>query len=413
MSHSRLTRQTAALVLIALNCCGLAFLSHHNVLASDITDKNLSEQFPVHPVNGLQVPVEIFGSKCIFLLNTSFNYSAVHDCFYSEMTRLGKPTITEMPVSVPGYELFNAASLRVGSGSPDLSNDVGYEVGLTAAHRAIFLARGPDCKGAIGMDRLKKSVLKINFDDGVFQINTKADPSPDAYQEQIRYRPLIPLILLKVSNAGFQSVNINTGSFGDLLVDTEFFNKLSKSGRLKVTRSSLETSPGKKTTRMGILDFVELGPYRVSNILVEESGPQKSIGLGFLRRFNVELDFPNGIAYFQTNSHFRDPARRDRSGIVVSASQPVSVLVVTPESVGDKAGIRANDVVLALDDCNIEQLSILEVRDLLSEAGKPIKITISREGTRQDIVVPLNDDPDPFVPQNETKTTTADFDFDK
>jgi len=115
-----------------------------------------------------------------------------------------------------------------------------------------------------------------------------------------------------------------------------------------------------------------------------------NIGGEVLRRFTVTLDAPGGKLYLTPNARVREPLAFNRSGIYARAgSAGDTVVLVVPKSPGAEAGVRAGDVLVAIDGAP-------KTHDRFNAAwlepvGTRVRVTVRRGGTTVVATVVLRD----------------------
>ena len=246
------------------------------------------------------------------------------------------------------------------------------------------------------MSYLSSKVLHITFDKLIAEFLPSVT-NDECHQEKIRFVRSVPHILLRVSDDGFQSFVIDTGGMNNVGLSVESFSRLLRERKIKLAQSkqiiSVEVA---STLRSGILDSLELGPYRFTNVSVLEM-PVNLLGMRFLSRFDLELDFPNRIARFKPGRRIDIPDRRYRTGFGVARVNGRTFIGETqPDGIGWNAGIRDDDGLISIDDNPIEKLTILKIRDLLCDPGVERKFVVRHDGAEHSVVLKLSNEPDPF-----------------
>ena len=160
------------------------------------------------------------------------------------------------------------------------------------------------------------------------------------------------------------------------------------------------------------MQWLEIGPYRMHNILVHE-GQTVSIGPMVLARFEMEFDFPNRIAYFKPSKRFYLAELRSRSGFGTSRYEGRTFIRgVNPASVAANLDICNGDRLLKINGADADQLSIFKIREMHSQPGVELTLTIERDGETRDVVLQTTNEPDPFPEGVERTAEAPSFDFD-
>jgi len=115
-----------------------------------------------------------------------------------------------------------------------------------------------------------------------------------------------------------------------------------------------------------------------------------NIGGEVLRRFTVTLDAPGGKLYLVPNARLRDPLAFNRAGVFARADAAGdTVVLVVPNGPGAEAGVRAGDVLVAVDGApkTHDQIGAAWLRP----AGTRVAVTLRRGGRTVDATIVLRD----------------------
>ena len=249
--------------------------------------------------------------------------------------------------------------------------------------------------GIIGMDFLKKYVVRIDFDNAAVSfLKSKRDtgifsflqPEKNEHPEwgqplSIKYEFLsgLPLVKGRIVNDVPVNFMIDTGHVipqidGDL-----------KSRIFKKVCSKVELKTKEGFNKAAIIDKFSIGSFEYRDAIFYESN-RSSLGLGFLRRHLVTFDFPSRKMYLKKGKHFDRPTdahisvenlglelRRQRNNIFVDS--------IDPNGLAYKKGIRQKDIIVKLDDQDVTSYSLTELVTLLLSLPTDIEslaITIKR-----------------------------------
>lgn len=160
---------------------------------------------------------------------------------------------------------------------------------------------GLDVRGILGVDALIDKIIELDFDREVMKIYRDDEPRGQ-YQKNmfVRRTPAMSRsfggVLHKIE-CGFL---IDTGYNGFMAVRKDYFHQLTTEGMIKLSNTHSENinpSGGRSMTcgtfTAGELLGLELKGYEVGEALLDES-----VGLGFLRAFNMAIDFPNSRMHY-------------------------------------------------------------------------------------------------------------------
>lgn len=142
----------------------------------------------------------------------------------------------------------------------------------------------------------------------------------------------------------------------------------------------------------GYVNHLQVGSFNHDNIRLDRC-TMSLLGLRYLARFVVRLDFPNNVAYFSPGRQFADPERTATSGLAVFeiGGQKI-VRAVEPGSAADAVGIRAGDIIEVIDGRSAATQSLFELGQILtSEVGRRVRVTLRRDTMRFPVVLVLGD----------------------
>jgi predicted metalloprotease with PDZ domain len=153
---------------------------------------------------------------------------------------------------------------------------------------------------------------------------------------------------------------------------------------------------GVSTSQVGILDSFALGPFQWRNMKVA-AAKENHIGLKFLSRFDVELDFPNRQAYFRPGRRLDEPECRDCVGISAKkVDGEWTIGGIVRNRAAEKTGVCPGDLMVRVNGMPASRLSAYELNDLFCQAGTELKLSLQRDGKIEEIALQLERPEDPF-----------------
>lgn len=179
-----------------------------------------------------------------------------------------------------------------------------------------------------------------------------------------------------------------------------FFAPIAERLRLRDTfspaiRTVTGVSPGGYTHGALVrLPSVGIGPYVFDQVVAELSIDTEgyfakapyigNLGGELWRRFNVTLDYPNGLMYLTPNDAFKDPFVGPRSGLTPSlVGGVVRVIDVVEDGPAAAAGVRVGDAILAVDGTILSTQGAdgarsidTVVRSLRAAPGTPVSLRL-------------------------------------
>jgi len=107
------------------------------------------------------------------------------------------------------------------------------------------------------------------------------------------------------------------------------------------------------------------------------------LGLGFLRRFGMWIDFDRQLMYLLPNHNIKTPQLFDASGLGFKrVANGYEVDVVLPDTPAVSADIRPGDRLIAIDGKPTADLGLAAVRERLSRAGERCELILERGQSR-------------------------------
>jgi S1-C subfamily serine protease len=136
----------------------------------------------------------------------------------------------------------------------------------------------------------------------------------------------------------------------------------------------------------------EIGRYVIAEPLVTFSEAREGvhaardndgpIGNEILRRFRIVLDYSRRRMMFEPNTHLSDPIDAGMSGIEFDPDDCglSKIVKVEENSAADKAGIRAGDVIVAINGRPLSEFNSMQIEKLLAQHGAEHSLTLNRGG---------------------------------
>jgi serine protease Do len=116
------------------------------------------------------------------------------------------------------------------------------------------------------------------------------------------------------------------------------------------------------------------------------------LGLAYLARYSVIFDFPCQTLYLKKGALHDRPDRFDCSGFsVVQHNGEYVAHDVMRIGPAKAAGIEAGDVILSIDGREVSEFSLFQIRDILTQDGKTVEMTLRRGGRECEVTVALRD----------------------
>lgn len=325
------------------------------------------------------LPIKFKGKEYSFMLETGCPLSVFDISLKHELGDVKGIARTQTGGSVMiDVQLFDTPEAFLGP----LNLQDGGQV-LCVDHQMFSLILGREISGAIGMNFLKKYVIQIDFDKGrLLFIQPTDSPDPGWGEELAITYGSQGLAYITGTVIGNIDVNflIDTGMnyTGDL--ETKIFKDIIKKSReTKVSKDIVQVAGETIQERSFRLDGLSVGSLKYQGLILDASSSSR-LGLQFLSRHIVTFDFPNSKAYFKKGRNFEKTDEADMSGLhLLRIPNGTIVHSVDKDSPAEKAGIRANDVILSVCNKDAKKYDIQELRRFLKSGdGQEITMTIKR-----------------------------------
>jgi hypothetical protein len=350
---------------------------------------NIEIKYPFGQGSGLMImPVGIQKQEYLFIVDTGA-YTTIFDKTLRNLLDkpegIEKATTAAEPISV---ENFKSPELSVGPFIIQKDSQI-----LCMDLQSLTMADGRQIRGILGMNFLKNHILQINPDKSYFSF-LKSDTIGKYFPGQ--------KINLTFDNTGRMKINgkilgnmtvefiIDTGNNTTGTLNADTFEQLARQKDVKVAETYVVTGAGLRKTRVMRISRITIGSYEYKDVILGEA-TSNVLGLDFLSRHLVTIDFPNKILYLQKAEQFDKKDEFDMSGLILLyVSNLLKVYGVMPTSPAEKAGFSAGDVVIKIEGKDAAQYSMKQIDQLTSSGdGKSISLTIERNGELKDITLVL------------------------
>ena len=181
-----------------------------------------------------------------------------------------------------------------------------------------------------------------------------------------------PQVLAAIGN-GYTPFRIDTGfdDTGDLA--DWLFSGLVASRAVRITgnrRSAM--AAGDRSVPVGRLSDLSVGPFRHQNLRLS-MGTNNVLGIGYLRRYRVTIDFPNQRIYLAKGKGFADRDRGQMCGMqYLFRPKGIELETIAEGSPAGVAGVHAKDILLSLNGKQVRELRPAVISRLLTDEGKPV-----------------------------------------
>lgn len=334
------------------------------------------------------LPVEVSGDKFLFLVDTGARRCAFDINLKNILGKHLGRKLLQTPAgqsSVETYEWPDATLNHL----PLKTEEFVLCIDLTQLREAI----NEPIYGVIGMDVLRACRLQIDFDGGLICFLNSLPDHPDKFGTRIPIElssdgtPRLLGVFAMGLSEGFL---IDTGAQGNAL-RPELFDQLRKEKliRLGGTFNSI-TVNGEVMGDRGMLRDLSVGSVTHDELRMARVRPS-ALGLRYLSRYLVTLDFPGRSVYLREGAHFSKREPHASSGMSLRwLESEITVASVKERSPADNAGVRTNDVLARIDGKPAAEFDHFSLRQLLtSDGGRRVPIRIRRNGMETEIEITL------------------------
>lgn len=245
---------------------------------------------------------------------------------------------------------------------------------------------GLDVRGVLGMGFLRRYVLRVDFDDGTLEFLAPPPEAPEDWGQRIAFRTNAygcPFVLGELPGERKVPFALDSGLGEGAILEAELFDSLREEGViLKVATAQVAYGDRQVQTVMGRIPAIRVGPWTYHNLLFDRGQAGNRLGLSFLARHGVVLDFPHSCMYLTKGERFTERARADMSGLhLLRRDGAILVHAVDADSPAGQAGIQAGDVLESIDDSPIGEYNLYTIRARLRrKADDKVTVTILRDG---------------------------------
>jgi len=323
------------------------------------------------------LPVTFKDKELLFVLDTGSSHTAFDTSLRNELgevKKIEKALTHGAPITA---ELFDAPKAFLG---PLNLQDSGQVSCLDL--KMLSLIDGRKISGIIGVNFLRGYVIQIDFDKGTLSfLQPKEEQHPNwGIELAIWYNSLgLPFIKSSISKNINVDFMIDTASNSTGGLGSDIFKQILSEKGLTTSKTLIATASGVIQKREVRIDSISVGSFEYQKLIFSEAN-WSYLGLLFLSRHIVTLDFPNKRMYLRKGKELKKGDETDMSGLhLLRISNQIVVCSVDEGSPAQKAGIRSEDIILKVDDKDANTYNIYDLRRLLmSEDKRNITMTIKR-----------------------------------
>jgi hypothetical protein len=320
----------------------------------------------------LLVPVTIGGRKVKFALDTGA-VATVLDV--SVARQLGPLTPSQKNYSADFPEMFQLPEAIIDGSDLHLTGDVAC-LDLSGMR----IASGHDIGGLIGMNFLKRHVIQVDFDRGWLRFLKPATVDLPNGTLMSRDKFNRPMLGVEFIAGRMTSMLIDTGMSAPGIgeVNQTLFNELVADYRVTIKGPAARTATvtGELIGRKGKLDRFQFGGFEHEQLGIRE-GTVNAVGLNYLSRYAITMDFPNDMLYLEKSNRFAAKTAFDKSGLVVLRFDgKTKVEKVHHDGPAFALGIRAGDEIIRVAGEKAEAYTMLQLRRLLARENQHVHLVV-------------------------------------
>ena len=341
----------------------------------------------------IRVPVKLFGETHYFVVDTGSSVSVIDASYRDRLVALSALGSTDVSLfETNTAALYRCPELFVAEIRADLQGVVCVDLGMAKR------ITGEQCDGILGMDFLQNYVVSMDFDKQTLTIGDRVpeDLTKDAARipltRMANNRVGLPAVLNKTLSSMFL---IDSASTSSVCLSNTNWNKLGNpQARTQRHLSAMIENPAAESVKLRLHEM-QVGsddyPNLVCSLSSREDATSDHIGLAFLRRHLVTLDFPKKVLYLLPGQHFRDADETDMSGLhLLRDGERTFVYSVDEGSPAAAAGVKTGDVLVRLNGQNVSAKKMRDIRQQLrAQEGLEVTLELRRDERPAKIVFQL------------------------
>ncbi len=252
---------------------------------------------------------------------------------------------------------------------------------------------GERIDGIIGYNFFSRYIVRINFDSTNIEVYSPGEfeypKNGTVIRPAFTNLPIQNLHIKDKKNVDF-NFYLDTGAGLCFLMSESFAEDSSVLlSKRKPVITQAEGVGGKLQMKLTLVKLVQIGKYKfrqVPTYIFKDDYNVTSypyvgglLGNDILRRFNLILNYPKREIHLLPNEHFNDPFDYAFTGMsLYYVNGQIIVDNVTEDSPADKAGLKTDDIVIAVGT-NFSN-NIMQYKNQLQSINERISILIRRNG---------------------------------
>lgn len=305
----------------------------------------------------IRVPVRLDGARLTFLVDTGCSRTILAKAHAketekrAEIARIVTDTGSVIEATTQPVARFQIEAVDCPWITNVLVNDIEH----------ISHGLGVKLDGVLGMDVLSRFLVHIDLDNGFLALcdSANSDRPPGTRAPLIVNDSVGPGVVGRLDERDC-SILIDTGLIGGCHVSFQEYMRLAMKAGTVSTGIEVKwfNSAGVPTTVSQLrCKSMEVGGVRTQEVVCEPAR-MNAIGIHFLARYRLTLDFPKKQSYWLASNRAALSDRRDYCGLVTEllADGSRSVVAVAKDSIASKSGFRVGDRIVSLDNTPLEEV---------------------------------------------------------
>jgi len=264
-------------------------------------------------------------------------------------------------------------------GAAELEFPAGVEVSdYSAMQNGLEL----DFHGEIGMDVLRSQIVEIDFDAGTLRFLAAVPPGAGEIIKTTAPNDESGIPTLPVVFPGFPAHRfiVSTARAGNSLdITQKLLTQLEDKSKATILAEE------KGVTRSGTLNFksarvesMQVGAFHHDG-MIANSSELNAIGLSYLARYVVTLDFPRGRVFLKKGAHFRVPdSRLEMWAVTVSRENGTVRVETVGHGPAGRLGLRPGDILESVNGHDVRRTTNWYLRRVLGRSDLSLTAIVRR-----------------------------------
>ena len=352
---------------------------------------------------GIFLPVQVGDETCNFLFDTGASFVVLDN---SLEPLLGKPlSLREVqartglkfasgrivtPNGEIALKMYPSIPMRLGR--MQIANRFPY---MLADLQSLWPFSGVKFFGILGISFLHQFRWEIDFKRGIVKGYIGAEPYMGSFTTRASLfwsAGQLPRVAVDLHGREV-AFDIDTGDNGSGRVNSENFLYLKEIGQvLRSHEQEVVTVSELSSSEEFRLKYLRVADTLYPNIILQESG-QNALGLAFLKRHDIVLDFPFNMLYLKHHKDYELEQERDKSGVrIIMEDGRLKIYSIKPMQGAIVEGLKKDDVIISINEN--KTLSLFHVRESLRQKeGTVLTLEVKHEGKIIKAGIVLGEDP--------------------